>query len=68
MVYGAWAAVSTMPENNVMKLAKDAIEGGSVQAAYKDITGIKYIKDKLACMFLRDVAYLYDLCDKNNQR
>jgi len=63
MVYGAIAAVSGMPENNVMKLAKDEIEGRSVKAAYDKITDIKYIKDKLTCMFLRDVAYLYDLCD-----
>lgn len=64
MVYGAIEAVSKLRENNVVKLAKEAIEAGSVSDLYKQIVSVPYIKDKLACLFLRDVASLYDLIER----
>jgi hypothetical protein len=64
MVYGAIEAVSRLPENNVVKLAKEAIEEGSVSGLYKRIFRVPCIKDKLACMFLRDVGSLYDLLEE----
>jgi hypothetical protein len=61
MVYGAIEAVSKLTGNNVVRLAKEAIEEGSVSDLYKKITEIHGIKDKLTCLFLRDVASLYDM-------
>lgn len=63
MVYDALKVVSGFPDKNVIRYAKQCIEEGKVEDIYKKITSVRYVKDKLACLFLRDVASLYDLIE-----
>jgi len=61
MVYDALRELLSLPDKNMVRYAKDCIKTGHIRKVYEKITRIRYVKDKLACMYLRDVAYLYGL-------
>jgi len=63
MVYDALKVVAVFPKNNVIWHAKECIEEEKVSGMYRKITSVRYVKDKLACLFLRDVASLYGLIE-----
>jgi hypothetical protein len=67
MVYGSLRIALNMPYNNPVRYAKECIEQNKVRDIYGQIIRIPYVKDKLACLFLRDVSVLYDLTN-NIQR
>ena len=67
MVYGSLRKALNMPYNNPVRYAKECIEQNKVHDIYRQIIRIPYVKDKLACLFLRDVSVLYDLTN-NIQR
>jgi len=64
MVYGAVRLTIKVPSKNVVFEAKSSIESKAARKIYDRIVEIPYVKDKLTCLFLRDLASLYDLIDK----
>jgi hypothetical protein len=47
--------------NNIVEYALRAIQDGTVEQAFEHLTSVYGVGDKLASMFLRDIALIYEL-------
>jgi len=61
MVCDSLRLVARLSEHNVVLHTKQCIETRETARLYEEIVRIRYVKDKLACLFLRDTASLFDL-------
>lgn len=51
--------VEGLPHRNLVRFALEKLKEVGIEHVYKSLTSIKQVGDKIACLFLRDVVWLF---------